>query len=74
MKKIFIFGLLFLFFACPKEETEVEPIDVVDLVPGDGEISDWVWNSPMKIFESYSQLYAEIDGGADIYFTKPLLK
>jgi hypothetical protein len=70
MKKLLIFGLALLFCFCTQEAQK----DVVDLVPTDNEISGWTRSSPMRVFENYSQLYAEINGDADIYRDNGLVK
>lgn len=74
MKKILIFALMFLFFACPKEETEIEPKDIIDLVPRDNEISGWTRSSAMAIAENETQLYDIINGEGDVYVNNGFVK
>lgn len=65
MKKTMIFVLFFLLIACTTEENE--PLEVVDLVPLDGEISGWTRSSAMIVCENETQLYNEINGEGQVY-------
>jgi len=67
MKKTLLLGLLFLLIACPQKDEQSELKDVVDLVPTDNEISGWSRTGEMRVAENGTQLYALIDGEADIY-------
>ncbi len=74
MNKILLLGLLFLLAACPKEDEQSEPKDVVDLVPTDNEISGWSRAGEMSVAENETQLYALIDGEAVIYVENGFVK
>jgi len=63
MKKIMLFVLFFLLIACTTEED----LDVVDLVPLDGEISGWTRSSAMVVCDNETQLYNLIDGAGQVY-------
>jgi hypothetical protein len=65
MKKILTIALFFLLVACTTEEDTV--LDVVDLVPLDGEISGWTRSSAMIVCDNETQLYDEIDGEGQVY-------
>lgn len=74
MKNILILGLLFLLFACPKEDEQSEPKDVVDLVPLNNEISGWARVGEMDVAENESQLYDLIDGEGVVYVENGFVK
>jgi len=74
VKKTLLLGLLFLLVACPKEDEQNEPKDVVDLVPVDNEISGWPRVEEMRIAENETQLYYLINGEAVIYVENGFVK
>lgn len=65
MKKILTLVLFFLLIACTTEEDTI--LDVVDLVPLDGEISGWTRSSPMTVCDNETQLYNIINGEGQVY-------
>ncbi len=75
MKKIFILGIILLFCLCTQnEETQIEPKDVVDLLPLDGEISGWSKSSATEIAENESQLLSLINGEGQVYIDNGFVK
>ncbi len=74
MKKIWILGLLFLFFACPQEEDQIQSKDAVDLVPLDNEIVGWTRDGQMDIAENETQLYGLINGEGQVFIDNGFVK
>lgn len=74
MRKILILGCLHLFLFCATERQREETKDVVDLPPLDNEISGWMRTSDMQIAENETQLFALIDGEAQIYVDRGFVK
>ncbi|HEC77626.1 MAG TPA: hypothetical protein ENI34_00605 [candidate division WOR-3 bacterium] len=74
MKKLLVFLILLLVVFCTKEETQIEPKDVVELVPLDNEISGWTRSSAMEIAENETQLYDIIDGAGQVYIDNNFVK
>lgn len=72
MKQLVLCGLALLMLACPNNTPQ--PKDVVELMPGDDEISGWTRNSALKIAENREQLYSLIDGPADDYVSHGFVK
>jgi len=71
MKKIIMSCLILIFTAnisCTKEPTKTdEVVSIEDLLVKNNEISGWQYGSESWIANNYSDLLAEINGGAEIY-------
>lgn len=75
MKILLILSLPLLFCLCTEaEETEIEPKDVVELIPVDNEISGWNQSGPLQVAENETQLETYIDGEAQIYVDNGFVK
>ena len=67
MKKAIVASIILLFCFCTQnEDTQIEPKDVVDLLPLDGEVSGWSKSSATEIAENESQLWDLINGEGQV--------
>jgi hypothetical protein len=75
VKKLFIAVIILAVCMCTQnEETQIEPKDVIDLLPLDSEISGWTRSSATEIAENESQLWALIDGEGQVYIDNGFVK
>ena len=74
MKKLFpLLILLSIVLHCTQEEGSTT-FDVVDLIPGDGDISGWTRNGAMEIAENETQLWGLINGEGVVYLENGFVK
>lgn len=74
MKKFFpLLILLSIMLYCTQEEGPTM-FDVVDLIPGDGDISGWTRNGVMQVAESEAQLWELINGEGAVYLEHGFVK
>lgn len=75
MKKAIAAIIVVLFCFCTQnEDTQIEPKDVVDLLPLDGEVSGWSRSSATEIAENESQLWDLINGEGQVYIDNGFVK
>ena len=74
MKKLLILSFIILFFVCTEGGDQIEPKDVVNLLPLDDEISGWARSSATQIAENNAQLWDLINGEGQIYIDNGFVK
>jgi len=65
--------LLSLLLYCTQEDGPTM-FDVVDLIPGDGDISGWTRNGAMQVAENEAQLWELINGDGVVYLENGFVK
>ena len=74
MKKYLMIPFLLIFLIACTDEEGPQPVDVVDLVPQDNEISGWVRDGNMDVAENETQLYDLINGEGVVYVDNGFVK
>jgi hypothetical protein len=74
MRKLILLAFAVLFIGCPGEDPIIEPKDVVDLLPLDGEISGWNRTAAMRVAENATQLWDLINGEGQVFIDNGFVK